>query len=124
MSCKKTRKVDITSWEPLSGQPYFDWEKDYEGLRNTHPRPDYATEKRWEMESLIDRLERRLERLERTVFYVEAALAASLAIAGLGVNTTLSTRILIALVSAVFLATLVVDKMLSVDTEKNCGDDR
>jgi hypothetical protein len=97
---------------------------DYEGLRNTHPRPDYATEKRWEMESLIDRLERRLERLERTVFYVEAALAASLAIAGLGVNTTLSTRILIALVSAVFLATLVVDKMLSVDTEKNCGDDR
>ena len=101
---------------------------DYEGLRNTHPRPDHVTEKRWEMESRIDRQERRMARLGRTVFYVEAALAASLAIAGLGVDTTLSTRTLIALVAAVFLFTLVVDEMLSVaglkDTKKNCGDDR
>lgn len=56
----------------------------YESFRNTRPRPDYATEKRWEVESRVDRLEREVKGLNKVVFWLAIMLAMSFLVAALG----------------------------------------
>lgn len=49
-------------------------------LRNIHPRPSYETEKRWEMESRVDRLEREVKGLNKAVFWLAVVFIAYAAI--------------------------------------------